>query len=62
MTSQSRETDFYDPNAGWLYGIHKKRSFTMAVNGTGYQLSTAEGYAVLDSEGNPITFDGDRCY
>lgn len=32
--------------------------FTMAVNGTGYQLSTAEGYAVLDSEGNPITFDG----
>ena len=28
--------------------------FTMAVNGTGYQLSTAEGYAVLDSK---LSFD-----
>lgn len=31
--------------------------FTMSINGNGYQLSTAEGYAVLDSQGRPIVFD-----
>ncbi|MCI5641299.1 MAG: flagellar basal-body rod protein FlgG [Lachnospiraceae bacterium] len=38
-------------------GYTRNGHFTMSVTESGYQLSTAEGYAVLDSEGNPITFD-----
>ena len=34
--------------------------FTLAVNSAGgLTLSTSDGYAVLDSQGNPITFDSD---
>lgn len=33
--------------------------FVMSLNGTEHQLSTAEGYAVLDSQGNPIRFAAD---
>ncbi|MCH5267128.1 MAG: flagellar basal-body rod protein FlgG [Lachnospiraceae bacterium] len=31
--------------------------FGIGMLANGYQLSTAEGYPVLDSQGNPITFD-----
>lgn len=39
-------------------GYTRNGSFLMAMNSTGgTTLSTSDGYAVLDSEGQPITFD-----
>lgn len=40
-------------------GYTRNGNFIMSVDANGITLSTAQGYAVLDSEGNPITFDAD---
>ncbi len=40
-------------------GYTRNGNFIMAVDTNGMTLTTADGYAVLDATGNPLTFEGD---
>lgn len=65
LTATQGEFDFAIQGEGFFMvqmpdgttGYTRNGSFVMAVDTNGLTLTTANGYAVLDSNGQPITFD-----